>query len=86
MIDAPKRNKQRPHVFPMRHHKSSDGLRAVPWQHVLALSILELMMHLDSWLTAQMQVSSWQLRPLLGATSRIVRHLQIRLIQVDGAD
>jgi hypothetical protein len=62
---------------------SSDGHHAVPWQHVLAPSILELMMHLDTWLTLQMQALCRKLRPSLGSTFHIASRLIVISMNVN---
>src|ERR1700680_3059648 len=61
----------------MQLNISSDGHHAVPWQHVLAPSILELMTHLDTWLTLQMQALCRKLRPSLRSTFHIVSQLMV---------
>src|ERR1700683_2070005 len=65
----------------MQHHKSSDGHRAFPWQHVLVLSILQLARSPGNRTTVQMQVSSQKLLPWLGSTSRIVSRLVVMSMQ-----
>src|ERR1700690_3788968 len=62
---------------------SSDGHHAVPWQHVLAPSILELMTHLDTWLTLQMQALCRKLRPWLGSTFHIASRLIVISMNVN---
>src|ERR1700721_428098 len=77
------RIKESPYVFPMQLDISSDGHHAVPWQRVLALSILELMTHLDTWLTLQMQALCRKLGPLLGSTFNIASRLIIISMNVN---
>ena len=77
--------KELPYIFPMQHHKSSDGHRAFPWQHVLVLSILQLVRSLGNRTTVQMQVSSWKLLPWLKSTSHIVSRLIVMSAQQNKA-
>ena len=75
-----------PYVFPMQLDISSDGHHAAPWQRVLALSILELMTHLDTRLTVQMQALCRKLRPSLGSTFHIVSRLVVRSMNVNATE
>src|ERR1700676_4472673 len=78
--------KEAPHILPMQLDKSLDGHHAVPWQRVLALSILELMTHLDNRLTVQMQALSRKHRLSLGSTFHIVIRLEVTSMNVNATE
>ena len=78
--------KESPYVFLMQLDISSDGHHAVPWQRVLALSILELMTHLDNRLTVQMQALSRKLRPSLRSTFHIEIWLEVTSMNVNATE